>query len=403
MTNTIAITIKLVVPILGTGGSVSLPPTCALFILADNAQNWKSLADDNVMQSSPNNLEMSGALISRRGGFCGGDINECAANTHTCSLHANCLNTQGSFKCKCKQGYKGSGLQCSIIPENSVKELLRAPRTIKDRIKKLLAHKNSMRQKVKMKNIAEPRGTPTAKVDWEPFSSEESISRDGNPHGEKKRNENRKKKRLEDKKRDENHVEQEQSLRGDVFSPKGNEASEVDLVLVQRKTTSSHLKHKDLNISVDCTIDHGVCGWKQDIGDDFNWNPVDQDSAVGYYMAVSALTGQKKDISHLKLLLPNLQPHSNFCLLFHYRLAANKVGKLRVFAKNRNNALAWEKTWSTDERWRMGKTQLYHGIDTPKSIIFEAERGKGKTGEIAVDGVLLVSGLCPDGLLPVDG
>lgn len=104
-----------------------------------------------------------------------------------------------------------------VIPENSVKELLRAPRTIKDRIKKLLAHKNSMRQKVKMKNIAEPRGTPTAKVDWEPFSSEESISRDGNPHGEKKRNENRKKERLEDEKRDENHVEQEQSLRGDVF------------------------------------------------------------------------------------------------------------------------------------------------------------------------------------------
>lgn len=30
------------------------------------------MADDNVMQSSPNNLEMSGALISRRGGFCGG-------------------------------------------------------------------------------------------------------------------------------------------------------------------------------------------------------------------------------------------------------------------------------------------------------------------------------------------
>ena len=89
--------------------------------------------------------------------------------------------------------------------------------SFKDRIKKLLAHKNSMRQKVKMKNIAEPRGTPTAKVDWEPFSSEESISRDGNPHGEKKRNENRKKERLEDEKRDENHVEQEQSLRGDVF------------------------------------------------------------------------------------------------------------------------------------------------------------------------------------------
>ena len=43
MTTTIAITITLVVPILGTGGSVSLPPTCALFILADNTQNVKIL------------------------------------------------------------------------------------------------------------------------------------------------------------------------------------------------------------------------------------------------------------------------------------------------------------------------------------------------------------------------
>lgn len=41
------------------------------------------------------------------------DVNECAVNTHTCSLYANCLNTQGSFKCRCKQGYKGNGLQCS--------------------------------------------------------------------------------------------------------------------------------------------------------------------------------------------------------------------------------------------------------------------------------------------------
>ncbi|KAM9669276.1 epidermal growth factor-like protein 6 isoform 1-T1 [Dama dama] len=332
------------------------------------------------------------------------DINECAANTHTCSLHANCLNTQGSFKCKCKQGYKGSGLQCALIPENSVKEFLRAPGTIKDRIKKLLAHKNSMRKKVKMKTIEGSRGTPTPKVDLESFSSEDNVSRDGNPHGEKKKNEHRKKERLEDEKRDENHVEQEQSLRGDVFSPKVNKAGEVDLVLVQRKTTSPHLKHKaDLNISVDCTFDHGVCDWKQDVEDDFDWNPADRDNAVGYYMAVSALTGQKKDIGRLKLLLPNLQPHSNFCLLFHYRLAGNKVGKLRVFAKNSNSALAWEKTRSTDEHWKMGKIQLYHGIDTPKSIIFEAERGKGKTGEIAVDGVLLVSGLCPDGLLSVDG
>lgn len=41
------------------------------------------------------------------------DINECVTNTHRCNLHAECLNTEGSFKCKCKQGYRGSGFDCA--------------------------------------------------------------------------------------------------------------------------------------------------------------------------------------------------------------------------------------------------------------------------------------------------
>ncbi|XP_077637121.1 epidermal growth factor-like protein 6 isoform X1 [Crocuta crocuta] len=336
------------------------------------------------------------------------DINECAGNTPPCSLYASCLNTQGSFKCKCKQGYRGSGLQCSVIPENSVKEVLRAPGTIKDRIKKLLAHKNSMKKKIKIKNvITEPSGTPAPKVNVQPLNSEERVSRGRNADGGKKRNEERKKEGLEGKKRKEktlkNHVEREQSLRGDVFSPKVNEASELGVVLVQRKAVTSRLELKaDVNISVDCSFDHGVCDWKQDMEDDFDWNPADRDNAVGYYMAVPALTG-RKDIGRLNLLLPDLQPQSNFCLLFDYRLAGDKVGKLRVFVKNSNNVLAWEETRSKDERWKTGKIQLEQGSITTKSIVFEAERGKGKAGEIALDGVLLLSGSCPGGLLPVNG
>uniref|UniRef100_A0A8C0S8L2 EGF like domain multiple 6 n=1 Tax=Canis lupus familiaris TaxID=9615 RepID=A0A8C0S8L2_CANLF len=337
------------------------------------------------------------------------DINECAVNTHTCSLHANCLNTPGSFKCKCKQGYKGSGLQCSVIPENSVKEVLRAPGTIKDRIKKLLAHKNSMKKKVKIKNvITEPSGTPAPKVNLWPLNPEETVSRARTSNGGKKQKEERNKGGLEEEEKYEkalkNHVEREQSLRGDVFSPKVNEAGELGLVLAHGKPVTSRLEHKaDLNISVDCSFDHGVCDWKQDIEDDFDWNPADRNNAVGYYMAVPALAGHKKDVGRLKLLLPDLQAQSNLCLLFNYRLAGVKVGKLRVFVKNSNNALAWEETGSEDERWKTGKIQLYQETGTTKSIIFEAERGKGKTGEIAVDGVLLVSGLCPDGLLSVNG
>ncbi|XP_006892479.1 PREDICTED: epidermal growth factor-like protein 6 [Elephantulus edwardii] len=336
------------------------------------------------------------------------DINECAVNTHMCSLQANCLNTQGSFKCKCKQGYKGNGFQCSVIPENSVKEIHRAPGTVKDTIKKLLAHKKNVRKKGEMKNtIPERTGTPAPKVHVQPFNYEENVYWNGNSNRGGKGPEKRKEEGYEKENREEkalkNHVEREQSLRGDVFSPKVNRADDFGLVLVQEKTSTSKLQHTDLNISADCSFDHGVCDWKQDREDDFDWNPADRDNAVGYYMAVPALVGHKKDIGRLKLILPNLQPQSNFCLLFDYRLAGDKVGKLRVFVKNSNNVLAWEETKSKDEQWKTGKIQLYQGMDTTKSIIFEAERGKGRSGEIAVDGVLLVSGLCPDGLQPADG
>lgn len=103
-----------------------------------------------------------------------------------------------------------------------MKEVLRAPSTIKDRIKKLRAHKNSMKKKVKIKNvITEPSGTPAPKVNLRPLNSEETVSRARNSNGGKKQKEGRKKEGLEDKKKNEkalkNHIEWEQSLRGDVF------------------------------------------------------------------------------------------------------------------------------------------------------------------------------------------
>lgn len=108
----------------------------------------------------------------------------------------------------------------SVIPEHSVKEILTAPGTIKDRIKKLLAHKHTMKKKVKLKNVTpRPTSTRAPKVNL-PYSSEEGVSRGRNSGGEQKRKEERKRKRLEEKKSEKalrNEVEQERPLRGDVF------------------------------------------------------------------------------------------------------------------------------------------------------------------------------------------
>ncbi|XP_043917236.1 nephronectin isoform X2 [Protopterus annectens] len=45
------------------------------------------------------------------------DVNECATGRHYCSNVAVCYNTIGSYKCKCKKGYRGNGVECKPIPK----------------------------------------------------------------------------------------------------------------------------------------------------------------------------------------------------------------------------------------------------------------------------------------------
>ena len=46
------------------------------------------------------------------------DIDECSDSTHNCNTHATCTNTDGSFTCKCNDGYVGDGTSCSGIVIN---------------------------------------------------------------------------------------------------------------------------------------------------------------------------------------------------------------------------------------------------------------------------------------------
>ncbi|XP_060729030.1 nephronectin a isoform X3 [Tachysurus vachellii] len=45
------------------------------------------------------------------------DVDECSTGQHQCSIHSTCYNTPGSFKCKCKDGFRGgTGHECKPIP-----------------------------------------------------------------------------------------------------------------------------------------------------------------------------------------------------------------------------------------------------------------------------------------------
>ncbi|CAB4040547.1 neurogenic locus notch homolog 1-like, partial, partial [Paramuricea clavata] len=41
--------------------------------------------------------------------------NECLENSHDCDINAICTNTEGSFNCSCKNGYRGNGTSCKVL------------------------------------------------------------------------------------------------------------------------------------------------------------------------------------------------------------------------------------------------------------------------------------------------
>lgn len=41
------------------------------------------------------------------------DKDECEEGTHDCSANADCVNTEGSYSCKCLPGFTGDGKQCT--------------------------------------------------------------------------------------------------------------------------------------------------------------------------------------------------------------------------------------------------------------------------------------------------
>ena len=48
------------------------------------------------------------------------DVDECTFGMHSCddSTRADCINTEGSYECVCKQGYIGNGESCVFFGIN---------------------------------------------------------------------------------------------------------------------------------------------------------------------------------------------------------------------------------------------------------------------------------------------
>ncbi|CAB3997370.1 deleted in malignant brain tumors 1 -like, partial [Paramuricea clavata] len=51
---------------------------------------------------------------------CSGDLNECSLGLDNCGNNSQCINTVGSFSCRCNHGYAGNGAICTDINECSL-------------------------------------------------------------------------------------------------------------------------------------------------------------------------------------------------------------------------------------------------------------------------------------------
>nr|XP_020452215.1 epidermal growth factor-like protein 6 [Monopterus albus] len=304
------------------------------------------------------------------------DLDECAASTHKCSHHAVCLNSQGSYKCRCKSGFRGNGVECSAIPDSQVGPRILGGHLDNEDIKNV---------------ITEPVTTPPPKIHQQPFDYDEEVytgtqtkarPEDGFPGEEE---------------------DEEEEVEDNQLNPRGDVFISEDFESVLGPTTEIkeiHIAPVQEEFIMDCNFDQGACEWIQDKADDMDWSVVYHDNGAEYYMAMSGLLGEQEDVARLKLLLNDRAQQGSFCLTFNYRVVGHNVGTLKVLLDN-NVYPVWEQSQSRGQGWQRELLTVAWKDKAPESIIFEAQRGTGIGGQIGLDNVVLTSGPCQEDASPI--
>ncbi|KAB5576655.1 hypothetical protein PHYPO_G00200190 [Pangasianodon hypophthalmus] len=326
------------------------------------------------------------------------DINECLANTHKCSRHAECINTEGSYKCKCKQGFRGSGFDCSVKPfyhssswdaeKGSADEFLNAIPEVPSKPRILGG---------KFENaIPEPGVTGSPKVHLQPFDYDGDVyigpRQEVTPLIATGEEEELEEEEEEEEEEEGNGVDGERlNPRGDVFFSdvvygRGTEFKEINAAPLQERFLT------------DCNFDSGECEWVQDKDDDSDWTVHYHENGLQYYMALSGIVGNWREQAKLKLLLTDRVRQGAFCVRFSYRMAAGlQSGALRAMTENgKSRHVLWEQRRGRDDGWHTENVDVAWRDRAPESVVFEGTRGSLARGEIGLDNVVLISGSCRD-------
>uniref|UniRef100_A0AAV2LL31 MAM domain-containing protein n=1 Tax=Knipowitschia caucasica TaxID=637954 RepID=A0AAV2LL31_KNICA len=143
-----------------------------------------------------------------------------------------------------------------------------------------------------------------------------------------------------------------------------------------------------------CSFDDGLCGWIRDKDGDVHWETT-PDPSGGRYLTIPEV-GNKRTGRGARLVLPLTPPWNdgNLCLSFRNKLAGHHVGMLQVFVKKgkQYSPAVWGRTGGNG--WRHTQITLWGtGLE---SVILKGERGRGRSGEMAVDDITLRKGSCSE-------
>ncbi|KAG9344133.1 hypothetical protein JZ751_012615 [Albula glossodonta] len=356
------------------------------------------------------------------------DVNECSSGQHQCGSFSVCYNTPGSYKCKCKDGFRGMGYDCKPIP----KVIIEPPRPGKEMPNNKIPdtdHKRTttIRPPVTPKRIstttttAPPRKVTPAPTRKPAIPTRKPVIPTRKPFIPTRKPYIPTRKPFVPTRRPvvptrppvvptrppvvptraptipDNSIQKEvtQKQRGDVYIPRnhGQNGFGIDFD-IELGNTAEEAKDDSGAGFLSCTFDNGLCGWIRDREGDLHWETT-ADPSGGKYLTIPEV-GEKRSGRGARLVLPLTEPWNdgNLCLSFRHKLAGHHVGVLQVFVKKgkQYSPAVWGRTGG--HGWRHTQITLWGtGLE---SVILKGERGRGRSGEMAVDDISLRKGACTE-------
>ncbi|XP_041849179.1 MAM and LDL-receptor class A domain-containing protein 2 [Melanotaenia boesemani] len=161
--------------------------------------------------------------------------------------------------------------------------------------------------------------------------------------------------------------------------------------------------------SFGCTFENGLCAWVQGAEDELDWlsrsgptetpntGPAgDHTTGKGKYLYINSSHPSVK--GNTAMLKSSLLPHAGekgYCFTFWYHMFGPTVGSLRMLLQTADpleRTMVWQKSGNQGDEWLVAQSHVT--LQRVHQVVLEATV-EGEAGDIAIDDISLIYGLCP--------